>query len=226
MRPLTVSALVLGLAVVAPHAGAQGAGGAGEGQAPPDGGKAEPAPPEGGGGGAGGYSYSDKPARSGKARAPRKHAGPAVNMPGFATLPDGGSRLFVSLSAPVAVEEHKAQGVLTYVLKGAHVRVRNNTNALVTVHFDTPVSRARLVPHGKDLHFVIELRAAATPTWKMTEAEDKSSVLVIDFPKGDYTAPPATETPSGGTEARPEQGSGAPAKPGGSGAPAPKGPTP
>ncbi|MCW5831782.1 MAG: hypothetical protein KIS78_04935 [Labilithrix sp.] len=46
----------------------------------------------------------------------------------------------------------------------------NNTNALVTVHFNTPVARARLVPRGQDLHFIVELRSAATPTWKMSES--------------------------------------------------------
>ena len=34
---------------------------------------------------------------------------------------------------------------------------RNNTNALVTVHFNTPVTSARLVPHGHDLWFVVAL---------------------------------------------------------------------
>jgi hypothetical protein len=49
----------------------------------------------------------------------------------------------------VPVEEHKARGSITYVLKNAGARVWNNTNALVTVHFNTPVSRARLVPRGE-----------------------------------------------------------------------------
>jgi hypothetical protein len=138
----------------------------------------------------GGYSYDDKPRRAAgapaKARAVRKHNGPVVNLPGFEQTPDGGSRVFVSLTSTVAVEEHKAQGAVTYILKGAGVRVWNITNALVTVHFNTPVSKARLVPHGKDAHLVIEMRAASSPTWKMTEGQDKSAVLQVDFPKGDF----------------------------------------
>ncbi|MDF2698269.1 MAG: hypothetical protein K0S65_6652 [Labilithrix sp.] len=124
-----------------------------------------------------------------------------MNLPGFEQTADGGSRLFVQLTQTVPVEERKAQGSITYVLKGASPRVWNNTNALVTVHFNTPVSRARLVPQGHDLLFVIDLRAAATPTWKITEAADKGAILTIDFPKGDYLQggpePAATAQPAG-----------------------------
>ncbi len=138
---------------------------------------------------AAGYAYSDRPVKSGRG-APRvkyRRTGPVVNMPGFEQTSDGGSRLFVALSQAVPVEERKAHGSLTYVLKGASPRVWNNTNALVTVHFNTPVYRARLVPQGQDLHFVVELRADVTPTWKMNDASgDKPAMLTIDFPKGDY----------------------------------------
>lgn len=146
---------------------------------------------------AAGYAYSDKRARS--SQAPRRRyrkTGPVVNMPGFEQLPDGGSRLFVQLSESVPVEERKARGTLTYVLKGASPRVWNNTNPLVTVHFNTPVSRARLVPHGKDLWFVVELRAAVEPTWKMSEAPERGAVLTIDFPRGDYLDAQGAAAPS------------------------------
>jgi hypothetical protein len=151
---------------------------------------------------AAGYAYSDKPARSGP-RALRRHAGPTVNIPGFEQLPDGGSRLFVQLSQSVPVEERRAQGSITYILKGAHVRVWNNTNALVTVHFNTPVYRARLVPAGNDLHFVVELRAAASPAFKMNEAPDKSAMLTVDFPKGDFSQPPEPSAGQPATGAKP-----------------------
>ena len=45
----------------------------------------------------------------------------------------GGSRVFVQLTHAVPVEEHKAAGEVTYILKGAHVVERNNENALVTI---------------------------------------------------------------------------------------------
>lgn len=147
---------------------------------------------------AAGYAYSDKPQRR-AAAGPRvfRHAaaGPTATLPGFQELPDGGSRLFVQLTQSVPVQEQKAQGTITYVLKGAHVRLRNNTNALVTVHFNTPVSRARLVPRGNDLLFVVDLRANATPTYKIEDGKDKTATLTVDFAKGDFIPKDVQDAP-------------------------------
>ena len=112
--------------------------------------------------------------------------GPVATLPGFEMLGEGGSRLFVELSQTVQVEERRARGTLTYVLKGAHVTVRNNENPLVTVHFNTPVTRARLVPAGRDVLFVVDLRADVTPTWKINPAKEGSAVLSVEFAKGTY----------------------------------------
>jgi hypothetical protein len=112
--------------------------------------------------------------------------GAVATYPGFAMRDDGGSRVFVQLTKAVPVEEHKAAGQITYVLKGAHVTERNNENALVTVHFNTPVSRARLRPVGHDLALTIELRGAASPTYKVEGGTDGGSRLVVDFPEGQF----------------------------------------
>jgi len=93
-------------------------------------------------------------------------------MPGFETLADGSSRLFVELSKPVQYETKTGKGTITYVLKGAHVSRRNNYNALVTVHFNTPITRARLVPHGNDIWFVVVLRAKTQPTVALDATKD------------------------------------------------------
>ena len=79
------------------------------------------------------------------------------------------------------------------MLKGAYVDKRNNYNPLVTVHFNTPVTSARLVPHGGDLWFVVDLRAAVTPTVTLDATKDGGSMLRIDFPKGDYL--PSVDAP-------------------------------
>jgi hypothetical protein len=200
-RSVVSSAIVLGVLVLADVGHA-------EQRRPPPAGEETPEvlPPAGGGGSSGsgpatdvpekklpstpaaGYAYGDKATASSRStpHARYRTRGPVVNIPGFEQTADGGSRLFVQLSQSVPVEERKGQGTITYVLKGASPRVWNNTNALVTVHFNTPVSRARLVPQGQDVHFIVELRSAATPTWKMTESADKSALLTIDFPKGDF----------------------------------------
>ena len=163
-----------------------------------------------------GYGYSDHTARPQSQQAappppprrglqvrsgPRHHpvvpavVGPVATLPGFEMLAEGGSRLFVELSQSVQVDERKARGSLTYVLHGAHVTVHNNTNPLVTVHFNTPVASARLVPSGHDLLFVVSLRADATPTWKINPGKEGSSVLTVDFPKGSWVAGAAQSQP-------------------------------
>jgi hypothetical protein len=140
---------------------------------------------------AAGYAYSDKPAAGSAPHTKYKKTGATVAMPGFEQTADGGSRFFVQLSQSVPVEERKANGTITYVMKGASPRVWNNTNALVTVHFSTPVARARLVPQGNDLLFVLDLRAVASATYKINETADKGAQLTIDFPKGDWLNAPA-----------------------------------
>lgn len=174
----------------APAPAAQPATGGGDAPAPAAAPTAAPTTDPRTTGNLGGHSYSDKPAvRTGGKRAKlHKAQGPLVNLPGFEQLGDGGSRLFVQLSQSVPVEERRAQGQLTFILKGAHARVWNNTNPLVTVHFNTPVAQARLVPHGNDLHFVVDLRAPATPTWKMNDGADKTAMLTVDFAKGSFVA--------------------------------------
>ena len=213
-RSVSAAAIAFGLVVVAlpayaqatpevaPPAGESSGGGSGPAAEVPE--KKAPVTP------AAGYAYSDKPTASRSAtRARYRTRGPVVNMPGFEQTADGGSRLFVQLSQSVPVEERKAPGSVTYVLKGASPRVHNNTNALVTVHFNTPVSRARLVPQGQDLLFVVDLRAAVTPTWKMTEGADKTATLTIDFPKGDFLQGGADAAPA----EQPQAGAQPPAKP-------------
>lgn len=123
-------------------------------------------------------------------------AGPTAVLPGFEALDSGASRFFVQLTKTVPVVEQKAAGTITYVLKGAHVNVSNNYHALVTVHFNTPAWRARLVPHGNDLYFVLELRdPTAKPTWQLTTpTTDGMTFLQIDFPSGSFLP---SDAPSG-----------------------------
>ncbi len=238
-RTVLSSAIVVGVLVSA------GTGAAQTQQAPPPAaGQPGDAPAPSGGAGpateggerkassvpAAGYAYGDRASASrSTTHAHYRQRGPVVSLPGFEQTGDGGSRLFVQLSQQVPVEERKAPGSITYVLKGASPRVWNNTNALVTVHFNTPVSRARLVPQGQDLLFIVELRSAATPTWKMTEGTDKSAMLTIDFPKGDFSQAadqPAASEPEPAPAAKPARKPGtrkpAPAKRAPSPAPAPK----
>ncbi|HEY1693679.1 MAG TPA: hypothetical protein VGG39_16035 [Polyangiaceae bacterium] len=154
-----------------------------------------------------GYGWSTTPHRHGPHR-PRRPGRAAANaqkpdaiLPGFETLADGSTRLFVQLTKPVTYATKASPGVLTYVLKGAYADKWNNTNPLVTVHFNTPVTTARLVPHGQDLWFVVDLRSNVTPQVTMDATKEGGAMLRIDFPKGDYlpmqgNAPTAPAPPS------------------------------
>ncbi len=147
----------------------------------------------------------------------RTYPYPVATLPGFEMLPDGGSRLFVEISRAVNVEERRTERVLTYILKGARVVYRNNENSLVTVHFNTPVTRARLLPSGRDLLFSVDLRADASPSWKMINESDGTATLQIVFPKGSFLpAGDVDETNYGGP--RPAAASSPP----GGGVPAPQ----
>jgi hypothetical protein len=142
------------------------------------------------------------------ARAPASGPARAV-LPGFETLADGSSRLFVELSKPVAYDTKAARGSVTYVLRGARVLKHNNTNPLVTVHFNTPVTSARLVPHGHDLWFVVDLRADVQPAVTMDAGKDGTAVMRIELPKGSYL--PAAAPVSGASSDAPPAASSAPA---------------
>lgn len=168
-----------------------------------------------------GYGWSPSPAPRHHVRAVRAVANPNTPhaiMPGFEMLADGSSQLFVELTKPVAYDTKASRGGIVYVLKGARVEKRNNYNPLVTVHFNTPVTSARLVPHGKDLWFVIDLRTSVQPTVTMDAAKDGGAVLRIGFPSGSYlpmqkmapapapTPPPAASgTPAPAPASGPQQ---------------------
>ena len=91
--------------------------------------------------------------------------------------------------AVVAPSEHKAAGTITYVFKGAHVIKSNNQNPLLTMHFNTPVLSARLVPKKGELHLVIDLRPGvdAIPGAGMRAgAEAGGQQFFVKFPSGSY----------------------------------------
>ncbi len=158
-----------------------------------------------------GYGWSTKPTPRvrGRLRAVRATtSGPShpegTVVPGFEVLADGSSRVFVQLPKPVTYAAKAANGSIVYVLKGVRVDRRNDLNALVTVHFNTPVTSARLVPHGGDLWFVVNLRANIQPSVTMDATKDGGAMLRVEFPKGDYiagasaapAAPAASATPA------------------------------
>jgi hypothetical protein len=137
-------------------------------------------------------------------------------MSGFETLPDGSTRLFVALSGPVAYDT-KSDGTSTnYVLKGTRVARQNNCNPLVTEYFNTPVTTARLVPHGHDLWLVTETRAKVDPAVSIETETDGGVAFSVHYPPGDYLpaeareAPPLEFAPPGGSDPAAPEASSAP----------------
>ena len=108
---------------------------------------------------------------------------------------DGGSRLSVELSRAVEVKETRTNGAITFTLQGASLLHRNDANPLVTVHFNSPVTRARLIQKGGSLAFVVELRADAAPSFKVEPlADGKGATLRVDFPSGEYLGKAVRQT--------------------------------
>jgi hypothetical protein len=133
----------------------------------------------------GGYSWTEKP-RGQKKRAARirldPHA-PFASYPGFRMAADGSSKVWVSVTRPVDVQVRRAGGHVTFVLSGVQVGVRNNTNPLVTTHFNTPLERARLVQDRAGALLVLDLRETAEPTHKLSKGPYGTMVLEIALPK-------------------------------------------
>ncbi|MCC6666127.1 MAG: hypothetical protein IT375_20395 [Polyangiaceae bacterium] len=128
-----------------------------------------------------GYTWSDKPAKGGKWKPKKKldPNAPIATFPGFRMLGDGSSQLWVHVSKKVAV----TAAATSFVLVGAQVAVRNNTNALVTEYFDTPLARAKLKPDAAGAQLVLEMRESAAAKHRVVDGPGGSMVLYIDLPK-------------------------------------------
>jgi hypothetical protein len=127
-------------------------------------------------------------AKGTKVAAAKKSTAMIAQWPGFRLTDDGGSEVMVEFSQnPSSPTEHKAAGSVTYVFKGAHVIKHNNQNPLITVHFNTPVSSAKLVPKKGELHLVVDMRAAAAPTFGLRASSDgDGQQFFVKFPSGSW----------------------------------------
>jgi hypothetical protein len=137
----------------------------------------------------GGYSWSEKPRARKRVRRRVRYDpnAPNVTFPGFRLLPDGSSLIWVVVNQTVPVEERRAKGRVTYILKGAVIRIRNNTNPLVTTHFNTPVSRLRLVRDAAGAQLVIHLREDVSPTHRVVRGPRGLMVLQVRVPRATRT---------------------------------------
>ena len=112
-----------------------------------------------------------------------------VGSPSFQMLRDGSSKLVVQIEGQPSVARIDEQRTLTIVLTNSKVPVRNNRNSLLTYHFNTALSEARLVQFKNDVYLRIDLRASVTPNVRLIEiVAGKVAMLEVLFPKGEYSS--------------------------------------
>ncbi|MCC6217680.1 MAG: hypothetical protein IT376_22670 [Polyangiaceae bacterium] len=220
-------------AQVPPPAAAPPAPAATGAPAPPAGGPAQPQPTPGAtdAGAAtkapsstGGYSWRDRPAR----RASRKKRDPNAALAMFPAFRMVGkaSQLRVAFTKPVRVEVRRAAGRVVFFVPGADVAVRNDTNALVVTHFDTPLSRFRMAPRKEGVELWLELRESVELRHRLVEGPRGTSTLIIDVPPPtrSWTAEleePEAAAPAAGPSRRPKRARGTLVTPGAARGPRP-----
>ena len=89
--------------------------------------------------------------------------------------------MFLEISKRVEITEHRAEGRVTYRLKGAGVPDRVNRMPLVTAWFPTAIDRVQLVPAGPDADLVIELKRPSESAYRVIDTP-RGIVLQVDFP--------------------------------------------
>jgi len=155
-------------------------------------------------------------AREPSAGTSASEADPAANAAllysGFRVSSDGASRIIVTLSKPVTVTPKVSGKTAEYLLAGTYVPARNNKNALITRHFSTMVTSAKIVTEGTpaatkkkkkkkgkaakqpagpaSVRVVVEMREAVNPSWRIARNADGTAALVIDFPRPTTPPPP------------------------------------
>lgn len=126
-----------------------------------------------------------------------------VTWPGFAMRPDGGSRFFLQLTAPVDVAHQTLPNKVVVDLQGARIAGTNNRFPLETRFFNTPVVRALLKRNKGTTTLELLLRTPAQPRISSRAAPSGYHFLYVDFPPGDYLeeaplAPGAEPAPAAG----------------------------
>jgi hypothetical protein len=116
----------------------------------------------------------------------KEQEGTWVVWPGFILLENGGSRLFLQATEPLRYSIQDKGTRVTLSIKNAKVFLSNNRNPLVTTHFNTPIKRAYLKKHKKDVRLVLELKVNTTPEISQMTDADGYHYLFVDFAPGNY----------------------------------------
>jgi hypothetical protein len=108
--------------------------------------------------------------------------GPAeATYTGFQAAPSGAATVFVQLTDAVKIVPSATKGEVSYLMKGAEVRIRNNRNPLPLDQFGSVLSRAQLVPEKDGVRLVLKLRADVKLSHRLVR-QGKGAVLEVDAP--------------------------------------------
>lgn len=90
---------------------------------------------------------------------------------------------------PVVPEVSVEAGRVVVLFRNTRIHLRNSARWLETRFFDTPVVRARLERRGRDMAFVLHLRAPASPRVSTEPAPGGAFHYVyVDFGPGAYAS--------------------------------------
>jgi hypothetical protein len=121
---------------------------------------------------------------------PRAPSQPAtaqlMTWPGFQARPDGASRFFLQTTQPVVHDVQRQNRRVVITLRNTQLHLRNNRRTLETLYFNTPVSRMRIQRRGRDLTFVLDLRADVAPSVSTQTGENGYHYLFVEFPSGEF----------------------------------------
>lgn len=131
-----------------------------------------------------GYTWTDPPRKSTWRRTRIDPNWAIATFPGFRMLQDGSSEVSVWLSKKVQVDVRKQERSVTLVLSETYVRWTNNTYPLITTHFNTPLSSARLKRGKKgETLLVIQLRETADVKSRLEVGPRGTAILKVSIPR-------------------------------------------
>jgi hypothetical protein len=150
-----------------------------------------------------GYTWSDEP-KTKKGNHQRRRTlkidptKPLASSPSFTLLGDGRSTVVLFVNRKVAVARSGSPTIIRYDLPGTQIGVWNNTNPLVTTHFPTPLSRARLIKTKTGAQLELTLRSAVAVTHEIQDGPGRIMILKITLPAGSVEGSPAIERRAAG----------------------------
>ncbi len=133
---------------------------------------------------------------------------PSLIWTGF-QMSAAGSRVFLQTSGAVTYEVSnragagKQPGTLSVLLRNCRIHLKNNRRNLDTRYFATPVRSVAARQKSKDVELVISLKEPSSPAPRIEAGPDGTQFVVLDFPPGKASQPPADDPAAAPVQAGP-----------------------